>query len=142
MRSIVLVALLVVLGLGACGDRNDRDGACVYNGMPYSLDDVFPAGDNCNSCTCTMTGAVCTARVCGDAGVDADPLSCGASGGCPDSPACGAFCCKNGERCVAGTCQCGGRPACGTGDLCEAPGPIGMDRCGSICCGVSGPCPQ
>jgi hypothetical protein len=37
---------------------------------------------------------------------------------------------------------CGTNPACGTGDTCEAPGPVGGDRCGTVCCGRSGPCPQ
>ena len=129
----------MLFALCACGDH---DQACVRNGTQYAIGDVFPAGDGCNSCTCTASGIACTNVACSDAGVDASPLSCGASGGCPEAPACGVICCKHGERCVNGTCMCGMNAACGTGDTCESPGPVGGDRCGSVCCGRSGPCPQ
>jgi len=136
---------LVILGmLAACGSDDSGGTLCSYNGHEYALGDVFPAGDGCNSCTCTATGASCTKLACADAGADADPGFCGATGGCPQGagPACGAVCCAIGERCDNGVCKCGSLPACGAGDNCEAPGPIGGDRCGSICCGASGPCPQ
>jgi len=140
MRSIALAMLLVLV---ACGDDGKGgNAACLYNGTSYSLGDVFPAGDGCNSCTCMASGPSCTALACGDGGVDANPLSCGGFGGCPEGPVCGALCCNSGERCVNGTCQCGTKPACGGGDSCEGVGPLGSDRCGTLCCGVTGPCPQ
>jgi hypothetical protein len=138
MRSFAVAILLV---LCACADHG-KGSACVYMGTPHALDDVFPAGDGCNSCTCTTSGPACTDVACVDGGVDANPLSCGASGGCPEGPACGASCCKRAESCVNGTCQCGTKPACGSGDSCETVGPIGGNRCGTLCCGASGPCPQ
>lgn len=136
---------LVILGLlAACGSDDSGGAVCSYNGHDYSLNEVFPAGDGCNSCTCTATGASCTKLACADAGADADPGFCGGTGGCPagSGPACGAVCCAVGERCDNGVCKCGSLPACGSGDSCEAPGPIGGNLCGSICCGASGPCPQ
>jgi hypothetical protein len=68
------------------------------------------------------------------------PMSCLPSGGCPNGPACGASCCGAGEACVAGTCMCGTKAACGVGDSC-ASNVVRQDRCGFICCGASGPCP-
>jgi hypothetical protein len=139
MRWFALVLLVL---LAACDDNTaSGDGACLFNGTRHAIGDVFPAGDNCNSCECTSSGPVCTERVCTDAGVDATPAACGASGGCPQGPACGAVCCRTGERCVGGVCRCGTLPGCGSGDTCEAAGPVGTDLCGSVCCGVSGPCP-
>jgi hypothetical protein len=141
--------LVLALVLAACGGDDDDGGGgagtCTYRGMTYALGDTFPEGDGCNSCSCTNEGVGCTIIFCGpdgDAGVDADPLSCGASGGCPDGPVCGSICCGRGERCDNGTCRCGMNDACGSGDSCEAAGPLGGDACGSICCGASGPCPQ
>lgn len=144
VRSIALVALLSLLvapALSGCGDSKG-DGACVYQGTSYATGDVFPQGDGCNSCSCTASGVRCTTLTCADAGVDANPASCAPSGGCPEGPVCGALCCKGGERCVNGTCRCGGAPGCGALDTCEGVGPVGTDRCGAICCGANGPCPQ
>ncbi len=63
--------------------------------------------------------------------------------GCPVGPPCGASCCRTGEWCdtATATCHCGSGSACLAGDTCEPFGPVGPDECGSICCGVSGPCP-
>lgn len=138
MRSIVLAMLLM---LPACDDHGRGGAACVFDGTPHAIGDVFPAGDGCNSCTCTATGAACTTLVCADGGIDANPAACGAAGGCPGGPVCGTLCCGAGERCVNGACQCGSRPACGGGDTCEGVGPISSDSCGTLCCGVTGPCP-
>ncbi|HVV87214.1 MAG TPA: hypothetical protein VHE35_29440, partial [Kofleriaceae bacterium] len=76
-----------------------------------------------------------------DAAVDAGRATCTPAGGCALGPPCGNRCCGAGEHCEAGECRCGGRPACMVGDHCAAPGPIGDNACGSICCGASGPCP-
>lgn len=132
--------LLLVL-LAACGDDGGST-ACTYNGHGYTLGDVFPTGDGCNSCSCSTSGVACTELACADAGIDASPAFCGATSGCPTGPVCGPLCCGRGERCVGGVCKCGPNAACGTGDGCEAAGPLGTDQCGSICCGNSGPCPQ
>jgi hypothetical protein len=95
---------------------------------------------------CDGDDAVCTS--CVDArrdaapSIDAEPVvPCVASGGCPSGQPCGATCCGPGERCdYDDTCVCGDTgAACGAGDSCE---PFGPAACGSICCGVSGPCPQ
>jgi hypothetical protein len=136
---IVAMVRFVILAfvLAACG--NDGT-ACMRNGHTYAIGEVYPAGDNCNNCTCTASGEACTKRACTDAGVDA-PL-CGASGGCPSGPVCGAVCCGAGEKCVDGACHCATGAACPTGDTCQPPGPLSTDQCGSICCGATGPCPQ
>lgn len=139
MRAIAVAILFL---LCACDDDGAREGACVHDGTPHALGEVFPAGDGCNSCTCTSSGVACTAVACSDAGVDANPMSCAAFGGCPEGPACGAICCSSGERCVNGACRCGITAGCGSGDTCEAAGPTGGDRCGVVCCGRTGPCPQ
>lgn len=141
MRSIALATLLVLL---ACNDGGkSRDAVCVYNGTTYAVGDEFPAGDGCNSCMCTASGAVCTALACADGGVgvDANPMSCAPFGGCSAGPVCGALCCGAGERCENGACRCGSQAACGSGDSCERGGPAGGDSCGTFCCGASGPCP-
>jgi hypothetical protein len=148
LRSIAAVLVLgFALGaaLWSCGSDAERDpdseADCIHNGTPHEIGETYPAGDGCNSCMCTTSGSVCTLRACIDGGVDANPASCEASDGCPEGPACGTTCCRNGERCVNGACRCGSSAACGTGDLCEAVGPTGTDRCGAVCCGASGPCP-
>lgn len=130
----------MLLVLFACDDHDKAGAACLYNGTSYALGEVFPAGDSCNSCTCTADGVICTGLGCLDGGVDANPASCGASSGCP-GPVCGALCCGAGERCVNGSCQCGPSSECGAGDTCEAVGPTGSDGCGALCCGLTGPCP-
>jgi len=74
--------------------------------------------------------------------IDAAPRTCAPSGSCAAGPMCGTGCCDTGEHCHNGICLCGMAAACGSGDTCEAAGPIGGDSCGAICCGASGPCPQ
>jgi hypothetical protein len=72
MRKLLL---MLVLFLGACGD--DDDGTCERNGKTYQDQEVFPAGDGCNTCQCGadgMKGQVdCTENPCPllDAGVGA-----------------------------------------------------------------------
>jgi len=138
--ALVVFAATVVMACGDDGGGNAQ--TCRYQDHDYAVGETWPAGDNCNDCTCTATGFECTARPCA-APPDADPtIACHPSGTCANGPACGASCCASGERCEGGTCLCGTSPACGAGDTCEAPGPLGGDACGSICCGASGPCPQ
>lgn len=133
---------LIVFGLmlAAC-DEHGSGGACTLDGRTYNVGDVFPAGDGCNSCSCSASGIACTERACSDGGVDASPFACAPAGGCPNGPVCGGLCCGTGEKCVGDVCACGTGPVCTTGNSCEAAGPIGTDACGSICCGASGPCP-
>jgi hypothetical protein len=119
MRSVVMLVGV----LAACGDDGGSS-ACSYQDRTYGIGDVFPTGDGCNSCTCTVTGVACTEIACADAGVDANPASCAPTSGCPSGPACGTICCDGGERCDNGICKCG-TATCGAGDSCEAPGPIG-----------------
>lgn len=136
-----LTFLLVAITVAGCDERGSRP-TCDDDGVTHEVGDVWPAGDGCNSCTCTESGAACTRLACLDGGVDANPASCEPSSGCPQGPACGTTCCGSGEKCVGGTCMCGSAPACGAGDSCAAAGPIGGDACGAICCGANGPCPQ
>lgn len=142
MRWLVMMVALVAAGC----ESGTGGGACRYEGRIYDVGDRFPAGDDCNTCTCLQGGDVaCTEIAClGDAGPgpDADPDSCLRGEGCLAGPACGAGCCGPGEVCVNGLCQCGDSAACVDGDSCEALGPVGADGCGAVCCGVSGPCPQ
>src|SRR5262245_42946740 len=84
--------------------------------------------------------AVCDGNRC-KSKVGPAPM-CAASGTCPAGPSCNGRCCAAGEHCEGGTCMCGSQPACPQGDMCAAPGPVGGDSCGSICCGITGPCPQ
>ncbi len=125
---------------------DDRDRDCTHLGRTYRSGDIFPAGDGCNSCSCTDGEVACTLIGCdpGDAGVGdgAPAAACAPTLGCPAGPACNGLCCGAGERCNNGTCACGPNAACGANDGCEAAGPISQDQCGSICCGASGPCPQ
>jgi hypothetical protein len=72
--------------------------------------------------------------------VDA-PLVCTPAGGCASGPSCGGTCCGAGEHCVDGACHCGTGSACGPGDQCSS-GPVMTNRCGTFCCGATGPCPQ
>jgi hypothetical protein len=143
VKTIALAVLMVLAGLAGlagCAAHDKAGDVCAYHGTSYAIGDVFPAGDGCNSCTCSASGVSCTALACTDGGV-ADPASCVMSGGCPEGPVCGALCCGRGERCVNGSCQCGSKPACTGGDMCASIGPTGLDRCGVLCCGVTGVCP-
>jgi len=130
------LALLACLALASCGGG---DPSCEYQGQTHARGDIFPAGDGCNTCSCTDQGVECTLLACvPDAGVGA----CAPAGACASGPVCGGGCCAAGEECVGGTCRCGNGAACGVGDSCAAAGPIGQDSCGSICCGANAPCPQ
>jgi hypothetical protein len=73
------------------------------------------------------------------------PLTCvpDPTTGCTMGVKCGGGCCGPGERCDPSTnsCHCGTGSKCTGGDTCASFGPVMTDGCGSICCGVSGPCP-
>jgi hypothetical protein len=59
--------------------------------------------------------------------------------GCQNGVFCNGTCCASGERCTAEGCACGdGGAKCIDGDTCVGSGPT---ACGTICCGVSQPCP-
>jgi len=51
-------------GDGNGGDGNGGDGSCEWGGMIYADGDTFPAGDNCNDCTCYDGEVACTAVAC------------------------------------------------------------------------------
>jgi hypothetical protein len=48
-------------GSGATGGSGS---GCDVNGKHYAIGDTYPAGDNCNSCTCTASGPECTLADC------------------------------------------------------------------------------
>ena len=137
-RCSIVLCLIALAHVGCDGD-DDGGGYCIYEGTAYPYGASWPAGDGCNTCGCDETGVACTLIDCSD--VDAG-VSCAPSGGCAVGPTCGGVCCDTGEACIDGECRCGDQPGCQPGDTCEAAGPIGGDSCGSICCGVTGPCPQ
>jgi hypothetical protein len=57
-------------------------------------------------------------------------------------PMCNGQCCGAGEACGPAGCTCGDGPACEVdGDTCQA-GLVMENQCGTVCCGVSTPCPQ
>lgn len=146
-RRVIMAMLAGAIALSSCGwlgggDDGDGPRACTFMGRTYQEGETFPAGDNCNSCSCLDGEVACTDVACSDGGVPDAAGACAPTQGCPSGPACGGRCCDTGERCENGVCMCGQNPACGAGDNCEAAGPIGGDQCGGICCGASGPCPQ
>jgi hypothetical protein len=77
-----------------------------------------------------------------DGGGTGGDASCVGVVACNGGVMCGGRCCNPGEACVQNACTCGGHAACVSGDQCAAPGPVTPNNCGSICCGVSGPCPR
>lgn len=57
-------------------------------------------------------------------------------------PVCNGLCCAAGEYCGPLGCSCGtDGTRCHDGDTCQSAGPMQSD-CGTICCGVTTPCPQ
>jgi hypothetical protein len=54
------VAALSGAALAACEDRRE----CAHEAQSYPIGATFDAGDGCNSCTCTESGAVCTELAC------------------------------------------------------------------------------
>lgn len=80
MSRFRFFALASIGLLASCGD--DDAGECVHMGTAYDVEETFPAGDGCNTCTCLPGGDLaCTRLACIDAGVDGG----GADGGRPDA---------------------------------------------------------
>jgi hypothetical protein len=81
MRS--LLGLFLFLTLGACGgashDLDECDGGdfadgCDYQGVRHPTGEVFPAGDGCNTCSCTVElGLQCSIVACPTAPTTARP---------------------------------------------------------------------
>lgn len=137
-----LLAILVIVGT-ACTEHGKGGGVfCQFMGDVHQVGDQFPAGDNCNTCSCDIDGnVVCTDMGCIDGGLPDGPNACAPSGGCPNGPVCGGTCCAFGESCLNNSCSCGGNAACSNGDMCTTGGPAGSAFCGSICCGGTTGCP-
>lgn len=69
-----MLAALVAASVPACGDDEDEPVVCTHDGQDYMLGDMFPAGDGCNTCSCTEMGVACTIIGCAggvDAGISA-----------------------------------------------------------------------
>jgi hypothetical protein len=76
MRKLLFVLVLLA---GACDDDGDT---CEWNGKTYSDQEIFPAGDGCNTCQCGADGmkghVSCSLVACHpdggvDGGVDGGP---------------------------------------------------------------------
>jgi hypothetical protein len=71
MRALVLAGALL---LAACSgdDEDPRSTTCEWQGMTYQDQEIFPAGDGCNTCQCGADGQEgrvgCTLVACEDAG--------------------------------------------------------------------------
>ena len=143
MNAIITgIALAIGAGCGSSGTHDPDPDTCRYQDHDYAIGETWPAGDDCNDCTCTAANSyTCTARPC-HAPFDANPATlCQPTDTCTTGPGCGAICCAVGERCELGVCHCGNNAACPDGDSCASAGPTGGDACGAICCGATGPCP-
>lgn len=62
--ALILAAVLFV----ACVDDDDGGDdvpvTCTHAGTDYEIGDTFPAGDGCNTCSCTDMGVACTIIGC------------------------------------------------------------------------------
>src|SRR5262245_2397166 len=98
--SVVFVGLALAVAFGAC-TRNVRiegDGDCVYNGETHDAGDTFPAGDNCNECSCESDGEVlCTQIDCTDPCDGEVPIECDSAD--PNCYWTGPFCDESGWTC-------------------------------------------
>jgi len=73
MRILPLVVAALTAGCGSTLVAPDGgDGVCRYNGVLQPPGNTFPAGDGCNTCSCTANGEVaCTLIACRvDSGLD------------------------------------------------------------------------
>jgi hypothetical protein len=58
-----------------CNTQPSCPATCTYNGNQYVQGEAFPAGDGCNTCSCSSSGqADCTLLACP---VDAGPVDAG-----------------------------------------------------------------
>jgi hypothetical protein len=165
-RMLRALALSIVFLVACGGEGHGGAAVCLFHGTVYEPGEVFPAGDGCNSCTCS-TASVPASVECSNSsdcpGGMPDPESCLPSGGCPEGPACGVHCCGFGEKCVGGACTCNGA-TCTEGEFCQGgggpvpgggeddgsgggggvpnvDGPRGALGCGTACCNFEQPCP-
>jgi hypothetical protein len=96
------------------GKNCDQSTGCDYDGTHYSSGVTFPAGDGCNTCSCSSSGAaVCTTRVC-------TGQSCGGLAGAK---------CPSGQYCSFDS-GCGASDRQGT---CQAPPTICNDAVVPVC---------
>jgi hypothetical protein len=147
-----LASIMVFLGAGVvgCGDNAanpGQDGSAKAD-LSNAIDAAGGSGDmaNRNGDDLTMSaGDLAMADLAPPPKPDMSKAPCGPSGNCKGGPACGNTCCASGEFCdmtnAQPTCKCGLGNACTNGDHCASAGAMGIDQCGTICCGVSGPCP-
>jgi hypothetical protein len=67
VRFVCFVVLLAVSGL-ACTSEALEENACFHQGQVHPVGAEFPAGDGCNTCTCSDDLSVaCTENACPDA---------------------------------------------------------------------------
>ncbi|AKT37495.1 hypothetical protein [Chondromyces crocatus] len=73
--SLLALAVAAPAALTGCIIvSNDSGETCTYEGTTYEVGDSFPAGDGCNTCSCTENGNVaCTLMGC-------EPVTCDNSG--------------------------------------------------------------
>jgi hypothetical protein len=140
-----LILMLIAIGVvGGCEHGEGGAIFCLRDGEVHQPGDFFPAGDGCNFCSCESNGDVtCSTDTCNnDGGIrDGGGGFCVPNGFCSDGVECNGQCCGPGESCNQGFCTCGQNAPCIQGDICATGGPVGEDGCGSICCGVTTPCP-
>jgi hypothetical protein len=66
MRWALLIGCLLVACVGDDDDSGSGSGSmtCTHAGTDYEVGDTFPAGDGCNTCSCTDQGVACTIIGC------------------------------------------------------------------------------
>ena len=99
---------------GWTGKNCDRSTGCDYGGKHYTSGKTFPAGDGCNTCSCSASGAaICSTQVCIGA-------ACGGLAGAK---------CPSGQYCDFAS-GCGASDQQGT---CQAPPSICNDAVVAVC---------
>jgi hypothetical protein len=61
LYRVLLVPVVIAVWASGCGDDDTAVASCDYEGKRHEAGDMFPAGDGCNTCTCSPTGVV----ICG-----------------------------------------------------------------------------
>ncbi len=146
--GIIIVAwLLLILGLGSCGDDGQQvEPSCddgVMNGEETDLDCGGPCGPCAAGGGCKTDGD-CRSQLCVEGKCTAPSCSDGIQNGYETDVDCGGNCagcqvgddCRVGENCQSGSCQAGvcAEPACDDGVQ-------NGDELGVDCGGGCGPCP-